>query len=39
MRKKNVRNRRQGALERLRKVANPDERQLKEIAILEKKLS
>jgi hypothetical protein len=37
--KKNVRNRRQGALERLRKVQEPNERQQKEIAVLEKRLN
>jgi len=38
IRKKNIVNRRKGALERLLKVKEPNDRQKKEIAILQKRV-
>ncbi len=39
IRKKNILNRRKGALERLLKVKKPDDRQKKEIEILQKRVN
>lgn len=39
IRKKNVQNRRRGALERLLKVKEPNDRQKKEIEILQKRVN
>ena len=39
IRKKNVQNRRKGALERLLKVKNPNDRQKKEIEVLQKRVN
>ena len=38
IRKKNIKNRRQGALDRLLKVKEPNDRQKKEIEILQKRV-
>lgn len=39
IKKKNIFNRRKGALERLEKVNEPNERQVKEIEVLKKRLN
>jgi hypothetical protein len=39
IRKKNVQNRRKGALERLLKVKEPNDRQKKEIEVLQKRVN
>lgn len=39
IRKKNVQNRRKGALERLLKVKKPNDRQKKEIEVLQKRVN